>query len=185
MTSISRALCLAALGLAVSFAAELPQSVISKTLDGQLKMVEGELIPLVEAMPADKFDFAPKEGEFKGVRSFRQQAMHIGAVIYIVSAPVLGDAKPAQAGEGENGPASVTSKAEVVQYLKDAFAYAHRAMNAITDANATELVASPFGGRKVPRIYVATMPVWHTFDHYGQMCVYARMNGIVPPASRK
>jgi len=26
--------------------------------------------------------------------------------------------------------------------------------------------------------------VWHSFDHYGQMAVYARMNGVVPPASR-
>ncbi len=182
---ISRALCLAALGVAVSFSAELPQSVISKTLDGQLKMVEGEFMPLVEAMPADKFDFAPTQGDFQGVRTFRQQAMHTGAVIYIVSAAVLGDPKPAQAGENESGPANITSKADVLQYLKDAFAYGHKATNSLTDASATEMVASPFGGRKLPRLYMATLPVWHTFDHYGQMCVYARMNGIVPPASRK
>jgi hypothetical protein len=45
-------------------------------------------------------------------------------------------------------------------------------------------VQSPFGTNKVPLLSVATIPQWHSFDHYGQMAVYARMNGIVPPASR-
>jgi hypothetical protein len=46
-----------------------------------------------------------------------------------------------------------------------------------------DLVAG-FGNRKSPRVNMASGAVWHSFDHYGQMVVYARMNGVVPPASR-
>lgn len=187
---MNRILCALAVALCCSFAspaAEPSQSVIGKVLDQNLKTIENELVPLVEAMPADKFDFAPSpaQGEFKGVRTFRQQASHVAAVLYEVSAGVLGEANPSETGENENGPASLKTKDDVVKYLKDSFAYAHKAMASITDKNATELVKSPFGSKQVPRLYVAEIPAWHSFDHYGQMVVYARMNGIVPPASRR
>lgn len=182
---MSRLFLTAVLTAAVSFAAEPAQSVTSKVLDGQLKGVESELVPLVEAMPADKFDFAPSHGEFKGVRTFRQQATHVAAVIYAVSASVLGEPNPSQMGEDENGPASIRSKDDVVKYLKDAFAYGHKAMSSITDRSATEMVKSAFGSRPAPRLSMATLATAHSFDHYGQMVVYARMNGIVPPASRR
>ncbi len=57
-------------------------------------------------------------------------------------------------------------------------------MATLTDKNATELVQSAFGNNKVARIYMANVTLWHSFDHYGQMVIYARMNGVVPPASR-
>lgn len=174
------------LGATVLFAAGPTQSVIGNSLDRELKSVESEFVPLVEAMPADKFEFAPTHGEFKGVRTFRQQAMHVAYVIYEVSSAVLGEPSPSpKSGPNENGPESIQSKDDVVKYVKDAFAYGHRAMNSITDRNATEMVKSAFNGKPVPRISIATIPAWHTFDHYGQMVVYLRMNGIVPPASRR
>ena len=184
MNRIGRIFLTAALGCAVSLAAEPSQSVLGQVMDKDLKSIEGELVPLVEAMPADKFGFAPTQGEFKKARTFRQQATHIATVIYEVSASVLGEASPAPVGENENGAASIQSKEQVVKYLKDAFAYGHKAMTSITDKNATELVKSAFGSRQVPRVSMATIATWHSFDHYGQMVLYARMNGIVPPASR-
>ena len=136
-------------------------------------------------MPADKYNFAPTSGEFKGVRTFGQQASHVAAVIYMVSASVLGDKNPSEAGKGENGPASLKTKDDVVKYLKDSIAYGHKAMASLTDRNLTEMVQSAFGDNKVPRVSMATVAVWHSFDHYGQMVVYARMKGIIPPASRQ
>lgn len=50
-------------------------------------------MPPAEAMPADKYSFAPSHGEFKGVRTFGQQVSHVAAVIYAVSASVLGEKK--------------------------------------------------------------------------------------------
>jgi len=147
-------------------------------------MLEHELVPLAEAMPADKYQFAPTHGGFKGVRTFGQQVGHVGAVMYMVSACVLGEKAPAEAGEGENGPATLKTKDDYVKYLKGAVAYSHKAMNSLTSANLTSMVKSAFGNDKVPRVNMASVVMWHSFDHYGQMAVYARMNGIVPPASR-
>ena len=182
-----RLFLLGALAAAGLFAAEPSQSVMSKVADGDLKGIESEFVPLVEAMPADKFDFAPSpsHGEFKGVRTFRQQATHVAAILYAVSAAVLGESNPSEVGKDENGPATLKTKDDVVKYVKDAFAYAHKAMNSITDKSATEMIKSAFGSRQVPRISMANVATWHSFDHYGQMAVYARMNGIIPPASRK
>lgn len=167
------------------FAADKPAPTVATIVDGSLSGIEREIVPLVEAMPEQAMNFAPTAGEFKGVRTFAQQAKHVGAVIYMVSAAALGEKVPSSAGEGENGPASVTTKAEIAKYLKDAFAYAHRAAKSLTAQNATELMASPFGDGKMSKLGAIDIAVWHSFDHYGQMVVYARMNGIVPPASRQ
>ena len=158
---------------------------VNKIFDQELAMLERELVPLAEAMPADKYSFAPTQGAFKGVRTFGAQVAHIAAVMYLVSASVLGEKVPAEAGEGENGPASLKAKDDYVKYLKAAVAYAHKAMNSLTDANLTGMVKSPFGEGEVSRVSMASVVTWHSFDHYGQMAVYARMNGIVPPASRQ
>jgi hypothetical protein len=182
MTRIPLLLCFA--GACGSTAFGVDAAPVGKTFDQELTMVERELVPLAEAMPADKYNFAPTHGEFKGVRTFGQQVSHVAAVIYAVSAGVLEEKTPSGAGSGEDGPATLKSKDEIVKYLKDAFAYAHKAMNSLTGTNLTTMVKSAFGDEKVPRVSMANEMVWHSFDHYGQMVVYARMNGIIPPASR-
>lgn len=167
------------------FAADPPASAIAKIFDSQLKGLERELVPLAEAMPADKYDFAPSNGEFKSVRTFGLQASHIATVIYQVSASVLGEKVPVETGKDENGAATLKGKDDIVRYLKDSLTYAHKAMASLTDANLTGMVKSAFGDNQVPRVSMASVAVWHSFDHYGQMVVYARMNGIVPPASKQ
>jgi len=168
-----------------AFAADPAAPGIGKTLDRDLTNVEREIVPLAEEMPAGKYNFAPTAGEFKGVRTFAQQMTHVAAVIFAVSAGVLGEKNPTDMGKSENGPASIQTKEEIVKYLKDAFAYGHKAMESLTDKNFMDMAPSAFGSNKVPRVSMATSAVWHTFDHYGQAVVYARMNGIVPPASRR
>ncbi len=173
-------LVLCGLGLAQ---AKEEKKTIGQVLDGGIKTIESELVPAAEAMPEDKYNFAPTGGEFKGVRTFAQQVKHVAAINYIVGASILGE-KPPLDTNGEKGPDSVKSKADIVKFLKDSFAYAHKAVASITDANALEPIAVPFGKEKGTRAGMATVFAWHGFDHYGQMAVYLRMNGIVPPASR-
>jgi len=156
---------------------------LGKVYDNQLTNIEKEFVPLVEAMPADKFNFAPTQGEFKGVRTFAKQAKHAAAVLYLVSGAILGEKPPVDTG-GENGPDSVQTKDQVVQFVKDAFAYAHKAAISINPTNEMDKVKSPFGNDQVARASLGTVLLWHSFDHYGQMVIYLRMNGIVPPASR-
>jgi DinB superfamily len=157
---------------------------VAKVYDGQLAGIEGEFVPLVEAMPADKFNFKPTGPTFATVRTFGEQCKHVGAVLYLISATALGEKPPIDLGAGENGPDSVKTKEQVVKFVKDAFAYAHKATLAMTAKNEVEMVKSPFGPGDMSRGSLGGLLTWHSFDHYGQIVVYARMNGVVPPASR-
>ena len=156
---------------------------ISKILDNQVRLIEGEFVPAADAMPEDKYSFAPTNGEFKGVRTFAQQITHVAATNWMAAGAILGEKPPVDIGEGENGPSNLKSKADIMKYLKDSFAYAHKAAASLTDQNATEVIKAPFGGTGT-RLSLATIFAWHSFDHYGQMVEYLRTNGIVPPASR-
>ena len=157
---------------------------VSQVLDGAIKTIESELVPAAEAMPEDKYGFAPSNGEFKGVRTFGQQIKHVAAVNYIVGAVILGEKPPVDTG-GESGPDSLKSKTDIVKYLKDSFAYAHKATASISEANSLEPIAGPpWSKEKTTRMSMALTFAWHGFDHYGQIVEYLRMNGIVPPTSR-
>jgi len=156
---------------------------VSQIEDRLVSSVEGEFVPAADAMPEDKYSFAPTNGEFKGVRSFAQQVKHVAAVNYMVGAAILEQKPPVELG-GENGPDSMTSKADIMKFTKDSFAYLHKALSSINEKNETDMIKSPFGEGKVTRLGIATLVLWHNFDHYGQMVEYLRMNGIIPPASR-
>ena len=168
-----------------ALAADPPKLTFASALDRDLTAVEREVVPAAEAMPEANFNFAPTQGEFKGVRTYGEQAKHIAAVSYIVGAVILGEKPPAEAGKDEAGPASVKSKDEIMKYLRDSFAYAHKAINSITEANAVEPIKSPWDSNTTTRLNMAVELISHPFDHYGQMVEYLRMNGIVPPASRQ
>ena len=73
-----------------ALAADQPPPTVARMIDGPIRTIENEMVPLVEAMPADKFDFAPTGGEFKGVRTFAQQAKHVAYVNYAVGSATLG-----------------------------------------------------------------------------------------------
>ncbi len=141
-------------------------------------------MPAAEAMPDDKFNFAPTQGEFKGVRTFAQQVKHIAAVNYMFGAAILSEKPPVELGS-ENGPDSMTSKADCVKFLKDSFDYLQKALNSVNESNVMGEVPSPFGPNKMTRLRLMLIATSHPFDHYGQMVVYLRMNGIIPPASRQ
>jgi uncharacterized damage-inducible protein DinB len=134
-------------------------------------------------MPDDKFGFAPTNGEFKGVRNYGEQIKHVAAVNYMFGAAILDEKVPVDVGD-ESGPASLKTKAEIMTYLKDSFAYVHKAILTINDKNLVEPLKSPFGEGTVTRLSLATSVSAHASNHYGQMVEYLRMNSIVPPASR-
>lgn len=156
---------------------------VSQILDHGVGRVEGEFVGAADAMPEDKYSFAPTNGEFKGVRTFAQQAKHVAAVNYLLGAALLGEKPPVELG-GENGPDSMTSKADIMKFVKDSFAYLHKAVATDNDKNLTDPVKNPFGEGSMTRLSATGIALSHPFDHYGQMVEYLRMNGIVPPASR-
>ncbi len=162
-----------------------PPKSVGEVMDRSASSVESEFVPAAEAMPEDKYNFAPSSsmGEFKGVRTFAQQVRHVAAVNYIVGAAILGEKPPVDTG-GESGPDTLKTKADIVKFLKDSFAYLHKALQSLNDQNILGLVKLPWGDSQVTRAGLAVMAIGHPFDHYGQMVEYLRMNGIVPPASR-
>src|ERR1700682_4552472 len=116
MTRLLFAMTLAG-GATMVFGADAPQANMGKVLDGQLRSADREIVSLAEAMPADKYNFRPTDGEFKNVRSFSQQMTHIAAILYEVSAGALGEKNPSETGKDENGPDSINDKAAAVKYL--------------------------------------------------------------------
>jgi len=159
-----------------------PPTSVSQSLDRQLGFIEHDLVPLVEAMPPDKLDFVPAGDGFKGVRSFKEQVGHIATTIYLVAAALLGEPPPFSEAELKSGPAKLRTKEDYLSFLKGAFAQGHKAIATVTDRNLLEVVG-PKDGIRGTRLGLSNMVTWHSFDHYGQLVVYARMNGIVPPAS--
>ena len=156
---------------------------IAQVLDHSVSGVEKEFVSAADAMPEDKYSFAPTNGEFKGVRTFAQQVKHVAAVNSLIAASILEEKPPVELGS-ENGPDSMKSKADIMNFLKGSFTYVHKAVATINDGNLLSPIKSPFGHGEVNRLAMATLVVGHCFDHYGQMVEYLRMNSIVPPASR-
>ena len=159
---------------------------VGAAMDGTYQWVPAQFIGAAEAMPEDKFNWTPSQGEFKGVKTFAQQVKHVSAVNFLIGATILGEKPPAEVGKPEMGPDSLKTKAEIVTYMKDSFAYARKAIQSITAQNGGRSVKNPFGqGPDMTPIGMATLMSFHGMDHYGQMVEYLRMNGIVPPASRR
>jgi len=149
------------------------------------KLTEKVIVSAADAMPADKYGFAPTDGEFKGVRTFGQMVKHLSATNYILAAAALGEEPPADAGD-ELGPEAVRTKAEILNYLKGSFSYLDKAIEAIGQKTAPVKSSpiSPLKNTEATRLALAVESLVHAFDHYGQMVEYLRMNGVVPPASR-
>jgi uncharacterized damage-inducible protein DinB len=156
--------------------AQASQATPADTYNKLLGIMEKQIVSAADAMPAEKYSFVPTQGEFKGVRTFGDQVKHLAEANY-------------EFFEGWNVPGSVdpktieklTSKDDIMKALKDSYTYAHAAVSTITAENAF----TQMGEHKATRAGMASFCAAHSMDHYGQMVVYLRLNGIVPPASRQ
>ena len=157
---------------------------VSKALDFWITNAEREVVSAADAMPEEKYSFAPTAGEFTGARTFAQQVKHLAANNYRMAAYILTQT-PAQDQESETGPDAVRSKAQIMDYLKGSFEALHRAVASINEENMLEPMPSHRPPRQNTRVQFAVDAVAHSYDHYGQVVEYLRMNGIVPPASRR
>jgi uncharacterized damage-inducible protein DinB len=151
-----------------------------QVFDKQLSATEREVMAVVETMPADKFNFAPTEGAFAHARTFGVQARHIAFCLNEIAIALLGE--PMLPNADQEGPRNLTSKDDIVRYLKDAFAHAHRAIGTLTNENLLEQIPDPYVEKlRTTRLDAAGVFLSHTWDHYGQMVVYLRMNHLTPP----
>jgi uncharacterized damage-inducible protein DinB len=158
----------------------------AKALDQMLSNMEGEFVGLAEAMPADKYSFAPSadlfkagaNSDFTGVRTFAQQISHVTQANY----HYFSQFSPTAPAVDVKAIGQMTNKEDLLKALKGSIAYGHAAIATITAQNAFQVVNAK--SLATPAT-LAAGAVAHAFDHYGQMVEYVRMNGIVPPASAK
>ncbi len=140
--------------------------------DAQLTAVEHEVMGVVETMPAEKFSFAPTDGAFRTARTFGVQARHIAFCLNEVAVALLGE--PMLPHPDQEGPRNVTSKADIVPYLKEAFAHAHRALGTLTADNLLEQIADPYVEKlHTNRLNAATIflsHTWITTDRWWSIC---------------
>jgi hypothetical protein len=166
---------------------ETPANAIMRTFEFQ----EYDVRSAAEAMPEDKWDFRPVQaGQFKNekpqfgpaeVRTFAEQVKHVACSNFAFSAELDG-AKPPDACD-KGGPSPAHTRAELLTNLRDSFAALTKSLNAITVKNMFDPIKGPYATPNT-RVGLAAICVWHAADHYGQMTIYLRMNGIVPPSSR-
>lgn len=165
---------------------ETPGKAILRTFEFQ----EYDVRSAAEAMPEDKWDFRPSSGMFKNekpdfgpseMRTFREQVKHVACANFAFAAELDGATPPA--GCDKEGPSPAHTRTELLTYLRDSFTALKRSLNEITVKNMFDPMHGPYATPNT-RLGLAEICVWHNADHFGQMAIYLRLNGIVPPGSR-
>jgi len=162
--------------LLILTAAALAQTPDLKTPSGYPKMVQKQVTAWIEhaagKMPEEEYAFKPDPA----VRSFGQILGHVADANYSFCSGVLGEKSPSPDVEKTKN-----TKAELRAALHDAFAYCQRAYDALTDAAATETIKAY--GQERNKLGVLWFNASHNLEHYGNLVVYMRQKGIVPPSS--
>jgi DinB superfamily len=155
---------------------------IGEAIDKNYARLERRLLQVAEAMPEGRYSFKPTPD----IRSFGEQLRHIGAVQWVIGAGLRGENPPVHVGDGDSGPLSMAAKSEILKYTFDSFAYVRTAVRIVDERNALEMIPHPFDPQntRIERLALIAGYASHGWEHYGQMVVYQRMNGIVPPPSR-
>ena len=154
---------------------------VASQLHQQLSFVEKEFVDAADAMPEDKYSFVPMSefpnANFRGVRNFAQQVLHVAGANYLLYGAIIPDEPRV------NPPPATASKAEIMKYLRDSFAFAHKAIATITPENMLTPVRRAPNQFAGTNLQIAVFGATHGADIYGQVVEYLRMNGLVPPAS--
>lgn len=152
-------------------------------LDDRLSVIERQVVPAADAMPDSLYDYKPAGGAFAGVRTFAEQLTHLAAANWQLGSQAMGQ-QPPTGTHDETAPASVHTRAQIIEYLRGSFACLHRAIATVNDDNLTRPVGGLAGTWQRTRLGLIIDAMAHASDHYGQIVEYLRANGIVPPASR-
>ncbi len=182
LTTLIASLCLTISAITASAQQDDIPKNIAESVGGALSWTEKQFLTLAEAMPDAKYSYIPSGGNFQGVRSFAEQVKHAACAQFAFFNEIESQTPPEHCEKG--GPAKAKTKAELLKYLRDSFEYGNRVLATLTAQNALDRVDGPYAGPN-SRLGIAVTAVWHLADHYGQLVVYLRLNGIVPPATRQ
>jgi uncharacterized damage-inducible protein DinB len=136
-----------------------------------------KLIAMSEDFPEDKYDFKPTPAQ----RTFAEQLLHMANANYFFTDPAMGKKPPAEEDPKRD---QFKTKADIVTFVKKSFADGAAAITAKGDKGMSDLIIDPFEHKQF-RIYDAAYGfIEHSGEHYGQLVVYYRVAGLVPPESR-
>ena len=139
--------------------------------------VARKLTAMAEDFPEDKYDFKPNPAE----RGFAEQLLHAAGANYFFTNLVNGQKPPA---EEDPKRSDYKTKADVVAFVKKSMADGAAAIKAKGDSGMNDLLNDPFAKQQVRVGDYAYGFVEHMGEHYGQLAVYYRVAGLVPPESR-
>jgi uncharacterized damage-inducible protein DinB len=162
---------------------------------GQTPTIPGELLKdwqaqketmlkIADAMPADKFSYKSTPAQ----RTYAEQILHVaGANVELLSMLKAKTAPPFEVSPRDMATfgLKMTDKAAVLKALSDSYDYGEAVMTELGPAAMAEVVQGPPWIGQATRAKMVWYTMGHTQDIYGQMAVYLRLNGIVPPASRR
>ena len=155
--------------------AQSPASRLAQELVATWERTAASMIDVAEVMPEEKYGFKPTPE----VRTFREQLVHVAGTVQRFIDTANGT-------KSESEPAQETmTKAAIVQLLTQRYQAGKGLIGALSDAQMVEAVKFPFGDRMVSRYGFWMGPIQDGADHYGQLVIYLRLNGIVPPATAR
>jgi len=163
-----------AAGVPSLLSAQTPAPSLAKELAATFQRAATEILDVAEVMPAEKYGFKPTPE----ISSFGDQLVHVGGI----TQRFIDTAKGTKTEAAHHG---AMGKPETIDLLKKTFQSAQDTISPLTDAQLVEPVKFPFGDRTVTRATFWQGPLYQIRNHHGQLVVYLRMNGIVPPTTAR
>ena len=136
-----------------------------------------KLTAMAEDFPEDKYDFKPNPAQ----RSFAEQLLHAAGANYYFTNLAMGQKPPAQEDPKRD---QFKTKADIVAFVKKSFADGAAAIQSKGEKGLNDTMDDPFAHQKIRVIDYANGFIEHCGEHYGQLVVYYRLAGLVPPESR-
>lgn len=150
---------------------------LSQVVLSQWNEIGRKLIAMAEDFPEDKYDFRPVPAE----RTFAEQLLHASNSMYFFTNPARGQKPP---GEEDPKRDNYKTKADVVAFVKKCVQDGADAIKAKGDKGMAESFNDPFSKQQMQLSDLAYGLIEHSGEHYGQLAVYYRVAGLVPPESR-
>ena len=170
--SFTRSLGVALLGVALSSPAFAQSNPATAAAKAQFGMIAGTLAKTAEKVPENLYSFKATPE----VRSIGQLIGHIADSQFSMCAAAAGEKAP-QSGIEK----SKTTKADLAKALNDSIAYCNTVIDGMNDQKGMEVIK--FFTGPTPRLFVLAFNVAHSYEHYGNLVTYMRLNKIVPPSS--
>ena len=156
------------------FAQGTSPSVVKELVAGWQR-ASTDIIDVAEAMPEEKYGYKPTPE----ISTFRENLVHLAGI----TQRFIDTAKGSKSEARHPNPAM--TKAEVIALLKQTLQTGQEMLGSLTDAQLLEQVKFPIGNRMVTRLTFWQGPLYQVRNHHGQLVVYLRLNGIVPPTTAR